>query len=191
MTVIMESEPTLVRSPRDRLPPLAILRREGRTNHRPQTRYRLALRDAHDAREARALGIPVFAIPDSAITMMGYPMRSPTLLILPRRLRRVVDTSLPVVEFVSEDAVMRPRLEDIPVALLRFDVLAARALIERNVDLLDREYLLKRIYQEDLEEEATRVRLQDFVPLPPKGEPLSERALRRVTAQNRPRGRIP
>ncbi len=187
----MEPESSLVRTVQDRRLPPAILRREGRTNHRPPARYRLTVRDAHDAREAHALGIPVFAIPDSAITMMGYPMRSPTLLVLPRRLRRVVDTSLPVVEFVSEDAVMRPRLEDIPVALLRFDLLAGRALIERNLDLLDRQYLLKRIYQEDLEEEATRVRLQDFLPLPPRGEPLPERALRRVTAENRPRGRIP
>jgi len=187
----MESEPTLVRTPQDRSVPLAILRREGRTNHRPRARYRLAVREARDAEEAHAIGIPVFAIPDSAITMMGYPMRSPTLLVLPRRLRRAVDTTLPVVEFVSEDAVMRPRLEDIPVAMLRFNLLAARALIERNLDLLDREYLLKRIYQEDLEEEATRVRLQDFLPLPPKGEPLPDRALRRATSGNRPRGRIP
>ena len=100
-------------------------------------------------------------------------------------------TDLPIVEFLSEAAVARPRLEDVLVAMLRFDILAARALVQRNLDLVDRAYLLKRIYQEDLEEQATRVRIQDFVPLPPKGEPLPRRALERATSANRPRGVLP
>jgi len=106
-------------------------------------------------------------------------------------LKEAVTTHLPVVGFVSERAASHPRLEDVFIAMLRFDVLAARALIERNIDLVDRDYLLKRILQEDLEEEATRVRLQDFLSLPRKGEPLPRDALERAASRNRPRGLIP
>lgn len=187
----MHAEPTLVRGPEDRRLPRDILRPAGKTNHRPRTRYRLAIRDGADVEAARKLGLPLFPVTDSEVTMLGYPMRFPTLLVVARPLRPAVDTELPVIEFVSEDAARRPRLEDIPVALLRFDAVAARAVTERNRDLLDAGYLLKRIYQEDLEEEATRVRFQDFVPLPLVGEPLPERALRRATAGNRPRRMLP
>lgn len=187
----MHAETALVRDERDRSLPRSILEAQERENHRPRSRYRLVLRDAADVEAARALGIPAFAIPDSMVTMLGYPMRFPTLVVVPRGQRGAVATDLPIVEFLSEASVARPRLEDVLIAMLRFDVLAARALIQRNLDLLDPAYLLKRIYQEDLEEEATRVRLQDFVPLPPKGEPLPRRALERAASANRPRGVIP
>jgi len=187
----MDAETALVRGPRDRRLPRSILKAEERVSHRPRARYRLLLHSASDIEEARAHGIPVFAIPDSVVTMLGYPMRFPTLLVVPQGLRRAVETDLPIIEFVSGQAVLHPRLEDVVIAMLRFDVLAARALIQRNLDLLDPAYLLKRIYQEDLEEEATQVRLQDFLPLPPKGEPLPKRALEQVASANLPRGMIP
>lgn len=187
----MHAATAFVRDPWDRTLPRAILEVEERESHRPRSRYRLVLHDAGDVEAARGLGLPVFAIPDSTVTMLGYPMRFPTLVVVPRGHRRAVATDLPVVEFLSEAAVARPRLEDVLVAMLRFDVLAARALVQRNLDLVDRAYLLKRIYQEDLEEEATRVRLQDFVPLPPHGEPLPRRALERAASRNLARGVIP
>jgi hypothetical protein len=187
----MDAETVLVRNPRDRRLPRSLLEPERRENHRPRVRYRLVLHDAGEAEEARAHGIPVYAIPDSVVTMLGYPMRFPTLLVVPRGVRAAVTTELPIIEFVSDRAVAHPRLEDVFVAMLRFDVLAARALIQRNVEWIDRDYLLKRIFQEDLEEEATRVRLQDFLPLPPKGEPLPRRALERAASANRPRSLIP
>jgi hypothetical protein len=187
----MHAEAALVRDAGDRSLPRSILEPQERTNHRPRSRYRLVLRDAGDVEAARALGILAFAIPDSMVTMLGYPMRFPTLVVVPRGQRGAVATDLPIVEFLSEAAVARPRLEDVLVAMLRFDILAARALVQRNLDLLDRAYLLKRIYQEDLEEQATRVRLQDFVPLPPSGNPLPRRALERATSRNLARGVIP
>lgn len=187
----MDVETAFVRSARDRTLPRSVLVAQERANHRPRTRYRVVLHGAPDVEEARSRGVPVFAIPDSVVTMLGYPMRFPTLLVAPRSLRRALETDLPVIEFLSERAVERPRLEDVLIAMLRFDVLAARALIERNLDLLDTAYLLKRIYQEDLEEEATRVRLQDFLALPPKGEPLPKRAMERAASANVPRGLIP
>ena len=187
----MHAETAFVRDAWDRILPGPILESPERKSHRPRSRFRLVLRDAGDVDAARALGIPAFAIPDSMVTMLGYPMRFPTLVVVPRGQRGAVTTDLPVVEFLSEAAVARPRLEDVLVAMLRFDLLAARALVHRNLDLVDRAYLLKRIYQEDMEEEATRVRLQDFVPLPPKGEPLPRRALERAASRNLARGVIP
>jgi hypothetical protein len=187
----MNAETVLVRNPRERRLPHSLLEPERRENHRPRVRYRLAIRDATDAEKARTYGIPVYAIPDSVVTMLGYPMRFPTVLVVPRGMRNAIVTKLPVIEFVSDRAATHLRVEDVFVALLRFDVVAARALIQRNADWIDRDYLLKRIFQEDLEEEATRVRLQDFLPLPPKGEPLPRKALERAASANRPRGLIP
>ncbi len=188
---MMDSDVVLVRTPRDRTLSPSLLRREEGANHRPRARYRLVLHSASDVEEARAHGVPVFALSDLMVTMLRYPMRFPTIVVAPRSLRRAITTEMPVVEFLSERAAGQPRLEDIPVAMLRFDILAARALVQRNLDLLDPAYLLKRIYQEDLEEEATRIRLQDFLPLPPKGEPLPERALERAASANLPRGMMP
>jgi hypothetical protein len=187
----MDSETVLVRNPRERRLPRSLLEPERRRNHRPRVHYRLVVRDAADAEKARLHGIPVYAIPDSVVTMLGYPMKFPTLLVVPRSLRQAIETKLPVIEFLSDRAVVRPRVEDVFVALLQFDVVAARALIQRNADWIDREYLLKRIFQEDLEEEATRVRLQDFLPVPPKGDPLPRKALEQAASENRPRGLIP
>ncbi len=51
--------------------------------------------------------------------------------------------------------------------MLTLDPLAARAMMDRNE--LDYDYLQKRIYQENLEEEAVDVYLQDYLSQPYKG----------------------
>ena len=68
------------------------------------------------------------------VTMLGYPMRFPTLVVVPRGQRGAVVTDFPIVEFLSEAAVARPRLEDVLVAMLRFDALAARTARARGID---------------------------------------------------------
>lgn len=133
----------------------------------------------------------MFPIRDDMVTMLGYPMRFPTLLVVPRAARSAVESNLPVVDFLADRAVSRPRLEDIMIAMLRFDPLAARALIHRNLDHVDKVYLAKRIYQEDLEEDATRVRLHELLPFAPVGVPLSAEAIKRVDRANLPEGVIP
>jgi len=185
----MKTKIDLVRSPEDRALPRDILATQARTSHRPPAKYRLILRSAKDAEEARRVGLPVFAITDSMVTMLGYSMTFPPLVLVPRGMKQVVETKLPVIEFLSEAAIRQPRLDDIIVAMLRFDPLAARALAQRNDDAIDKSYLLKRILQEDLEEEATRVRFQDLLPaLPLRGEPLQKRALDRIVSSNVVRG---
>lgn len=172
--------------------PRSILEPEERRNHRPRNTYQLRIRTAADVEKARALNLPMFALTDSMITMLGYPMRFPPLILAPRTLRDALITEMPVIEFTKEDAVLNPRAEDLVVAMLRFDPLASRAIAERSWDLLDPQYLMKRIIQEDLEEEATRVRFQDLLPsLPTNGKPMPEWSLRRVLRKNRPHGLIP
>ena len=187
----MRVEATLLKSPAERRPPSDILQREARSSHRPPNRYHLVVRDERDVERARSLGIPVFALRDELVTMLGYPMRFPSALVVPRSMRTAIESSLPILEFLHEEAVARPRIEDIIIALLRLDPLAARAVLQRNRDLVDLAYLVKRVYQENLEKEATLVRLQDFVPLPSVGEALPAAALERVASSNWPKGTIP
>jgi len=168
-----------------------ILRKEAKEPHRPRTRYRLVIRDADDALTAKRENLPVFPISDDMVTMLGYPMRFPTIIVVPRAARSAIESNLPVVEFLSDRSVSDPRIEDIMIAMLRFDSLAARALIHRNLDLVDKTYLAKRIYQEDLEEDATRVRLHELLPFSPVGAALPERAIEKVDRSNLPEGVIP
>jgi len=187
----MQLETTLIRSDKDKGIPTAILRTEAKKPHRPRNRYRLFIRDVNDAQIAKRKNLPVFPIRDEMVTMLGYPMKFPTIIVVPRAARSAIESHLPVVEFLSERAVYNPRIEDIMIAMLRFDLLAARALIHRNLDLLDARYLAKRIYQEDLEEDATRVRLHELVPFSPVGEALPAQAIDKVDRANLPRGVLP
>ena len=187
----MQLDTALVRSNADRRTPRAILRTEAKKPHRPRGRYRLRIRDANDAQIAKQENLPVFPIRDDMVTMLGYPMRFPTIIVVPRAARSAVESDLPVVEFLSERAVSNPRIEDIMIAMLRFDPLAARALIHRNLDLVDKTYLTKRIYQEDLEEDATRVRLHELLPFSPVGAALPRQAIEKVDNANLPEGVIP
>jgi len=187
----MQLETTLIRSDKDKGIPTATLRTEAKKPHRPRNRYRLFIRDVNDAQIAKRKNLPVFPIRDEMVTMLGYPMKFPTIIVVPRAARSAIESHLPVVEFLSERAVYNPRIEDIMIAMLRFDLLAARALIHRNLDLLDARYLAKRIYQEDLEEDATRVRLHELVPFSPVGEALPAQAIDKVDRANLPRGVLP
>ncbi len=185
-------ETRFIRDPQDRKLPWSVFEVQRRTNHRPRTSYRVVLHNIDDVSMARKLGIPVFALKDTLVTMLGYPMNFPPIVLIPRTLSTAVFTKLPVIEFLSESAAGDPRLEDIVVAMLKFDSIAARTLAQRTLDMINREYLLKRIYQEDLEEIASRVRFQDLpLSLPVKGEQLPKSALDRVIAANQPKGVIP
>jgi len=187
----MQLETTLIRSDKDKGIPTAILRTEAKKPHRPRNRYRLFIRDVNDAQIAKRKNLPVFPIRDDMVTMLGYPMKFPTIIVVPRAARSAIESDLPVLEFLSERAVSNPRVEDIMIAMLRFDSLAARALITRNLDLVDTAYLAKRIYQEDLEEDATRVRLHELLPFLPVGEALPAQAIDKVDRANLPRGVLP
>src|SRR3990172_6785157 len=138
MMSCMRLDTRLIRSDRDKRIPARLLRTEAKESHRPRNRYRLVIRNASDARNAVRARLPVFPIRDEMVTMLGYPMTFRTFIVVPRVARSAIESDLPVVEFLSEQAVSNPRIEDVMIAMLRFDPLAARALIRRNLDLLDK-----------------------------------------------------
>jgi hypothetical protein len=153
--------------------------------HRPRKRFVVRIRSAQDALRARDMGVPLLLVQSEDLKMLRYPLRIPPTVLVPRELREVLDSALPVHVFQSTTPFSRPRIEDIVVFLLMHDPIAALAVVERNEDLLDLGYVRKRIIQEDLEREATRVRMQRYVDVPEEGEPLPEAALIRAARANR------
>ncbi|MFQ5907657.1 MAG: hypothetical protein ACE5JE_02340 [Thermoplasmata archaeon] len=153
-------------------------------SHRPKKRFRVRIDSPRDAVRARKQGFPIILIQSDDLRILHYPMRIPPTLLVPREYRDVLDTSLAVRGLQALEPFDRPRIEDIVVFLLMHDPLAARAVVERNLDLLDLPHLTKRIYQENLEEEATLVNLQDYVTIPPMGDPLPREAVQRALRDN-------
>jgi hypothetical protein len=86
------------------------------------------------------------------------------------------------ISFVDPNAAIRPRLEDLVIAMLHIDPLGARRIVRVNRSRIDGAWLLKRILQEDAEGAAASVRLDELLPnLRPvaRGHPwrMSRRAL--------------
>ncbi len=157
----------------------------GSVSHRPKKRFRVRLQTPEDVERARKQGLPILLVRSEDLRILHYPLRIPPTILVPREYRDVLETSLPVRTFHSLTPFERPRIEDFVVFLLMHDPIAARAVVERNDDLLDLSLLTKRILQEDLEERATLVRLQDFLDIPVVGHALRREALVRATQANR------
>lgn len=151
----------------------------------------MRLRTVQDVEGARRQGLPFFLIQSQDLRILHYPMRIPTTVIVPREYANLVDSRFRVHVFQSLRALQNPTIEDIVAFLLSFDLIAARSVVDRNRDLIDFARLRKRIVQEDLEEEATKVHLQDYVDVPVSGVPLPKDALLRATARNRVSGVLP
>lgn len=154
-------------------------------SHRPRKRFRVRIETGEDVSRARKQGVPLFLVRSEDLRILRYPLRIPPTVVAPREYRDVLDTALRVRVFQSLAACQRPRIEDLVVFLLMHDPLAARAVVDRNQDLLDLTHLTKRIYQEDMERPATLVHLQDHVDLPVVGEPLPREGLLRALEDNR------
>lgn len=154
-------------------------------SHRPRKRFRVRLETLEDIQRARQQGVPLLLVQSEDLRILHYPLRIPPTIVVPREYRDVLDTEIPVRVFHSLTPFTQPRIEDLVVFLLLHDPLAARAVVDRNRDLLDLAHLTKRIYQEDLEAPATLVHLQDFVNIPAAGEPLPREGLLRALEGNR------
>jgi hypothetical protein len=164
----MRTDLTLVREPSDRSLPPSIFVPEERPSHRPVARYeRIVIRSEKDAEIVRKANLPIRPLTSKLVTDLGYPIRFPTRLVIARSLIPIVDTTLAVIPFASEEAARSSRPEDTAVAMLRFDMIGARVLLDRN-PRWDTDYLTRRIWEEDLGRRATYVRFFDILPQAPR-----------------------
>lgn len=151
---------------------------------RPRVEYRLRVESEDDARLVQRRGQPLFALTAKRVTELGYPIRFPTRLVVARSILPLVESSLGTIPFVSEEAARSPRPEDVAIAMLRFDMIGARVLLDRNPDW-DSRYLTRRVWEENLVSRATFVRFFDVLPfLPKEGEAISRTALERKIRKN-------
>ncbi len=180
----MKLEPTLLRERGEHPLPkhigVPIPSPRGRRRHE----YRLRIISENDARTAQRHGLPLHPLTSQQVTDLGYPIRFPTRLVVAQSLLPLVETNLGTIPFISEMAARSPRPEDAAVAMLRFDMIGARALLDRNPKW-NRTYLTRRIWEEDLGRRATFVRFFDVLPsLLRVGESLGEGELHRKIRKN-------
>ena len=151
-------------------------------------RYTIRLRNEADVETARKAKVPVFLLTDRSMERLRYPMKFPPILFAAATYRAAVEAPWIVMESTSPPS--KPRDEDLLTYLLRLDPLAARAVLDRNIQRLDRDYLTLRITEERLNARATRVRMHDRLPkLITIGDSLPKQQLNRVLARNRPHRR--
>jgi hypothetical protein len=151
-------------------------------------RYTLRLRNEADVEIARKAKAPLYLLTDHSMERLRYPMRFPPILFAAATYRPAVEAPWTVMEAAAPPS--EPRDEDLLTYLLRLDPLAARAVLDRNIQRLDRDYLTLRITEERLNARATRVRMQSRLrKLITIGESLPEQQLNRVLARNRPHRR--
>jgi hypothetical protein len=143
-------------------------RADRRGRGRPPLRLRLSLDSPEDVEAARRLGVPVYLLTSELVTALGYPVEFPPHLLVSERMQGAVDSAFPRIVVPSSEAVLRPGIEEVMVALLRIDALAARGVGVRNRTSLRAERLLRRVVQAEAEREATWVNLQEFASAIPK-----------------------
>ncbi|MGP8076162.1 MAG: hypothetical protein ACLP8Y_05460 [Thermoplasmata archaeon] len=181
----MRADLTLVREPTDRTLPPSVFVLAERPSHRPVARYeKIHIRSERDAETVRKANLPLHLLTAKQVTDLGYPIRFPPRVVVARSLLPIINSELGTIPFLSEKAARSPRPEDVAVALLRFDMLGARALLDRN-PRWDATYLTRRIWEEDLGRRATFVRFFDVLPRVPKeGEALDRASLERKLRKN-------
>lgn len=159
---------------------------------KPKKKFKLIIEDRKGAEKALRSDIPLLIINSKETDILKYPMTIPETLITPREYEDAVKTIFNLHTFQSLDPFeknLTPKLEDVVIFTLSLDPIAARAMVKRSS--LNLQYLLKRIYQEGLEEPATKARLQDFINLPEVGKPLEKEKLKSVIKKNTVREVLP
>jgi hypothetical protein len=182
----MRTDLTILREPSDRALPPSIFVRESRPSHRPVARFeKVRVFSDNDARIIRRARLPLYLLTEEEVSTLGYPIHFPSQLIVARPFLPKVETSLGIIPFFSESAVRDFRPEDTAIAMLRFDRIGARVLVDRNPKW-DRSYLVRRVFEESLVERATYVRLPDVLPgLPRIGDEIPRPVLDRKLTRNR------
>jgi hypothetical protein len=150
-------------------------------SHRPRNEYRFEVRSDEDVKTLNRHRLPIHLLTAKRVSELGYPVVFPSRVVIARSFRPLVETRLRVIPFVSTEAAASPRDEDAIIAMLRFDMLGARAIWEQNRDRLDPMYLLRRILEERVEGRAAFVRFSDVL----GGLATSEDALERARLETK------
>lgn len=167
----MNVEGFLLNPPRGLRRAPRIARPARRLRGRPRSRLRLELTTAEDVETARRYGVPVYLLTPELVTGLGYPVVFPPQLLVAQEVAPVVDTSFPRLGVSATEAVRSPRIEDVIVALLRIDSLAARGVAVRNRSSVEPDHLLRRVVQAEAERAATWVNLQELASAIPRVGP--------------------
>jgi hypothetical protein len=173
----MKSEILLSGVPRPLFDSYRIALRVPRTRGRPESRYRLLISNEEDVKVARQFKVPVYLLTPMLVTGLGYPVTFPEHLLVAREVSGAVDSEYPRIILSKIESALQPTIEDIVVALLSIDPLAARGVLIRNRSSVDPLRLLRKVIQEDVEREATWVNLQEISPAIPAVGPRLGRTI--------------
>lgn len=141
---------------------------------------------ATDLSRLRRSRVPVQVVSGRDLTRLGWPMRLREIVLLPRSWASRIHLEQPVVPFHRERPLqwrtLRP--EDVAIAMLEINPIAARALFERAG--LDRRRFRRRIVEEEKLDQAATVGLTERLRLPtPRGiERIPEEQIQRQLRQN-------
>jgi hypothetical protein len=178
----MQLETAILRDPGEHRLPASVVTPLPRPNHRPKTEYHLHPETEADVTLLQRRGMPLHVLTSTKATDLGYPVTFPTQVVFARAIQARLDLppTMGSIPFISIDAARAPRDEDVVVALLRFDMIGARAVFDANVDRFERTYVLRRILEERVEERAAFVRFTDVLPgIPSSADALSALGLAR------------
>lgn len=163
-----------------------------KTRGRPRTRYRPHVRSARDIGRLRRHKVLTVLLTPEWVTRSGYPVNFQPWLVVPERLAGSVASDFRTLPVKDEDALENPGVVELISFLLRFDPLAARVVAKRNASQIDPHELYRRIRNEGLERQATKVRLQQFSrAIPRVGVPLPASELRWIEKNNPAVGAAP
>jgi hypothetical protein len=161
----MRPETVLVRDRSDRSLSASVFVKSRPKRGGQTARFRLQLRNREDVETARKAGVPISLLEPTEIHSLGYPLSfKPRLLVAESIAGTIAESVYRPLRFADAESAIRPKIEDLVIAMLRIDPLGARRIVRMNRSRIDRKLLLKRILQEDAEAAASSVRLDEFVP---------------------------
>ena len=158
-----------------------------RARGRPRVEFRPRVRSAKDVADLRRHRIPAILLTADWVTRAGYPVEFRPWLVVPDALSSQIASDFRILPVRDDDSLRDPGPVELVTFLLRFDPLAARVVARRNRTRLDPNELYRRVRNEKLERQATKVRLQEFSPaIPREGTPLDPEELEWIERNNPP-----
>jgi hypothetical protein len=156
-----------------------------RKRGRPRAEYRPRVRTQRDVDRLRRHRVPIHLLTSDEVRRAGYPVSFQPWLVVPERLADQFASDFRTLPVKDDGSLEKPGIVELVTFLLRFDPLAARVVARRNPRELDPYELYRRVRNEGLERQATKVRLQQFSPrIPRVGDSLPAEELRWIERNN-------